>query len=61
MKVTNEVEHKGKVFLLEVLLMRSNGKLEAMVFRKETNDDIYLHCKVFCSYNMENRYIKDIN
>ena len=40
--------------------MRSNGKLETTVFSKETNNNIYLYCKVFFSYCMEKRYIKDI-
>ena len=42
----------GKMSFLHVLLMRSNEKLESIVFYKETNNDIYLHCEVFCSYYM---------
>ena len=42
-KFTFEVKHNGKISFLDVLLMRCNGKLETTVFRKETNNDIYLH------------------
>ena len=47
--------------MLDVLLMKSNGKLKTTVFSKETNNNIYLHCKFFCSYYKEKSYIKDIN
>ena len=46
-KFTYEVEHNGKISFLDVLLMRCNGKLETTTFRKETNSDIYLHCRPF--------------
>ena len=32
-----------KISFLDVLLMRNNGKLETTVFRKETNNNVYLH------------------
>ena len=44
---TYEVEHTGKISFLDVLLMRCNRKLEVPVFRKETNNDIYLHLRTF--------------
>ena len=43
----SEVEHNGKISFLDVLLMRCNGKLETTVFRKENNNDIYLHWRSF--------------
>ena len=46
-KFTYEVEHNGKISFLDVLLMRCNGKLETTAFRKETNNDIYLHWRFF--------------
>ena len=46
-KFTYEVEHNGQISFLDVLLMRCNGKLETTVFRKETNNDIYLHWRSF--------------
>ena len=46
-KFTYEVEHNGKISFLDVLLMRCNNKLETTVFRKETNNDIYLHWRSF--------------
>ena len=44
---TYEVEHNRKISFLDVLLMRCNGKLENTVFRKETNNDTYLHWRSF--------------
>ena len=52
-KFAYEVEHNGKISFLDALLMRCNGKLETTVFRKETNNDIYLHWEIFCSHDME--------
>ena len=46
-KFTYEVEHNGEISFLDVLLMRCHGKLETPVFRKETNNDIYLHWRSF--------------
>ena len=46
-KFTYEIEHNGKISFLDVLLMRCNGKLETTVFRKETNNGIYLHWRSF--------------
>ena len=46
-KFTYEVEHNGKISLLDVLLVRCNGKLETTISRKETNKDIYLHWTSF--------------
>ena len=46
-KLTYEVEHNGKISLLDVILMRSNRKLGATVFCNEKNNDIHLHSKVF--------------
>ena len=44
-----EVEHNGKILFLDVLIIRCNGKLNTIVFHKETNNDIYLHWKSFAS------------
>ena len=46
-KFTYKDEYDGKISLLDILLMRSNGKTETTVFRKETNNDIYLHWRFF--------------
>ena len=42
-KFTYKVEHNGKILFLDALLIRCNGKLKITVFRKEANNDIYLH------------------
>ena len=46
-KFTYEVEHKGTISFLDVLLIRCDGKLKTTVFRKEPNNDIYLHWRFF--------------
>ena len=46
-KFTYEVEHNGKMSFLDVLLMRCNRKLEANVFRQETNNTTYLYWRSF--------------
>ena len=46
-KITYEVEHNDKLSFLNVLLVRSNRKVKATVFGKETNNDIYLHRRSF--------------
>ena len=46
-KFTYEVEHNGKMSFLDVLLMRCNRKLEANVFRQETNNTTYSYWRSF--------------
>ena len=59
-KFTYEVEHNGKISFLDVLLMRNNGQFETTVFRKQTDNSIFA-LEVFCSYYIQERYIKDLN
>ena len=50
-KFTYELEHNGKISLLDILLIRSNNKkLETTAFHKETNNDIYLNWRPFAPY-----------
>ena len=46
-KFTYGVEHNGKISFLQVLLMKSNEKIETMVFRRESNSDINLQWRFF--------------
>ena len=46
-KFTYEVEHNGKISLLDVILIRSNRKWGTTVFCNEKNNDKYLHSKAF--------------
>ena len=39
-KFTYEAEHNVKISFLDLLLRRNDGKLEMIVFRKETNAPI---------------------
>ena len=45
-KFTYWVEYNDLISFLDVLLMRSNEKLEATVFHNETNNNIYLHWRI---------------
>ena len=58
-KFTYEVEHNGKISFLDVLLMSCNGKLETTVFRKETNNDIYLHWRSFAPMTWKKGTLND--
>ena len=42
-KFTYEAEYNVKISFLDLLLTRNDGKLEMIVFWKETSKDIYLH------------------
>ena len=42
-KFTYEPESNGKISFLDVLLMKIGKNLETAVFRKKTNNDMYLH------------------
>ena len=50
-KFTYEVEHT--ISFLDVLLMKSNGKLETNVFCKETNNDLYFHWRSYAPITWE--------
>ena len=43
MKFRHEIENNGKQPFLDVLVIRKDYKVEATVYRKSTNNDIYLH------------------
>ena len=42
-KFTYELEHEGKLPFLDVLLCRMGNKIYTTVYRKATNNDVYLH------------------
>ena len=44
---TFEIENDGKLPFLDVLVIRKDYEVEATVYRKSTNNDIYLHWKSF--------------
>ena len=46
-KFTYELASNGKISFLDVLLIRIGKNLETTVFRKKTNNDMYLHWKSF--------------
>ena len=48
-KFTHEMENKGTISFLDVLLTRTgnSGELETKVYRKKTDSDIYLHWNAF--------------
>ena len=40
---TYEIENDGKLSFLDVLVIRKDYEVETTVYRKRTNNDIYLH------------------
>ena len=46
-KFTYELEHEGKLPFLDVLLCRTGKKIYTTVFRKATNNDVYLNWSAF--------------
>ena len=44
---TYEIENDGKLPFLDVLLISKDYKVETTVYRKSTNNDIYLHWNLF--------------
>ena len=46
-KCTYELEHKDKLPFLDVLLCRTGKKIYTTVFRKATNNDVYLNWSAF--------------
>ena len=41
------MEENGKIAFLEVLIIRNNNTLKTIVYRKKTNNRVYLHWKSF--------------
>ena len=46
-KWTYEIEKDGKLPLLHVFVIRKDYKVETTIYRKSTNNDIYLHWQSF--------------
>ena len=44
---TYEIENDGKLLFLDVLVIRKDYETETTVYRKSTNNDIYLHWQSF--------------
>lgn len=59
-KFTYELEKDGKISFLDVLLSRFDDKIETTVFRKETNNDIYLHWKSFAPITWKRGTLKTL-
>ena len=48
-KFTYALEHEGKLPFLDVLLRIMGEKIYATVYRKATNNDVYLNWNAFCT------------
>ena len=59
-KFTYELEKDGKISFLDVLLIRANEVIETTVFRKETNNDVYLHWKSFAPITWKRGTLKTL-
>ena len=46
-----KLEINNKISFLDVLLIRKNGTLETVIYRKSTNNGVYLHWDLFALKN----------
>ena len=54
---TYEVEEENKLPFLDVLLIRNGNFIETKVYRKPTNNDIYLNWNLFAANTLFNLFI----
>ena len=47
MEFTYEMEENGKIAFIDVLIIRNNNILKTTVYRKKTDNGVYLHYKSF--------------
>ena len=59
-KFTYELEINKKISFLDVLLMRKHGSLETTIYRKSTNNGVYLHWDLFAPKNWKRSTLRSI-
>ena len=59
-KFTYELEHEGELPFLDVLLCRTGKKIYATVYRKATNNNVYLNWNAFTSINWKRGTLKTL-
>ena len=59
-KFTYELELEGKLLFLDVLLCKTGKKIYTILYRKATNNDVYLNWNAFVSISWKRRTIKTL-
>ena len=59
-KFTYELEHEGKLPFLDVLLCRKGKKIYTTVYRKATNNDVYLNWNAFAPISWKRSTLKTL-
>ena len=59
-KFTYELEHEGKLPFLDVLLCRTGKKIYTTVYRKATNNDVYLNWNAFAPMSWKRGTLKTL-
>ena len=59
-KFTCELEHEGKLSFLDVLLCRKGKKIHTTVYRKATNNDVYLNWNAFAPISWKRSTLKTL-
>ena len=59
-KFTYELEINKKISFLDVLLIRKNDTLETTIYRKSTNNGVYLHWDSFAPKNWKHSTLRSI-
>ena len=59
-KLTYELEHDGKLPFLNVLLCRKGKKIYTLVYRKATNNDVYLNWNAFAPISWKRSTLKTL-
>ena len=59
-KFTYELEINNKISFLDVLLIRKNDTLETTIYRKSTNNGVYLHWNSFAPKNWKRSTLRSI-
>ena len=59
-KFTYELEINKKISFLDVLLIRKNDTLETTIYRKSTNNGVYLHWDSFAPKNWKRSTLRSI-
>ena len=59
-KFTYELEHEGKLPFLDVLLCRTGKKIYTTVYRKTTNNDVYLNWNAFAPISWKRGTLKTL-
>ena len=59
-KFTYELEHEGKLLFLDVLLCRKGKKIYTAVYRKATNNYVYLNWNGFAPISQRRSTLKTL-